>query len=287
MRSRSTAAEGTPSAHRFAPPTRASGEIPRSDAPMLIASPSTIQEVGNPCAYSPPPEAPTRTPSAAAVAVAMGCFAVAFLLMGGACYLALGWDASPMVQRPAVAAGTLAAAVAFAGLGVLNLARFNAGKQTRHSKSSQAEARAKEPDLTQKRLDALDLTDKEREVALLILQHRSYCDIAELSGITPRTVQFHASNVFHKAQVTRRRDFERLMLEKIPSPAEPPPAGVAGASNCLTSAPFATPPCAFPECAACQREDRMACLRTEHPAFSEPRPPQVPSRISFPSPTKR
>ena len=72
------------------------------------------------------------------------------------------------------------------------------------------------------RLEALGLTPRETTVAQLILQQCSYQDIAERCQLAPRTVQFHASNIFRKAYVTRRREFERIMLadENCPEPYE-------------------------------------------------------------------
>ena len=46
------------------------------------------------------------------------------------------------------------------------------------------------------RLEALSLTPRETTVAQLILQQCSYQDIAERCQLAPRTVQFHASNIF-------------------------------------------------------------------------------------------
>lgn len=180
----------------------------------------------------------------------MGCFALAFLLMGGACYLALDWPRAG-VQELAVALSTLAAAVAFVGFGTFVLARQGIGRQTSNAKQESKTA----PDPIAQRLDALGLTGKEHDVALLILQRRSYNDIASACGIAPRTVQFHASNVFHKAGVPRRRDFERAMRE----------GSLAGGGTGAARRPI-TPPCAFPECAVCQRKGRMPCLKEPRPS---------------------
>lgn len=68
------------------------------------------------------------------------------------------------------------------------------------------------------RLEALSLTPRETTVAQLILQQCSYQDIAERCQLAPRTVQFHASNIFRKAGVSRRREFEQLVNGSEPLP---------------------------------------------------------------------
>lgn len=68
------------------------------------------------------------------------------------------------------------------------------------------------------RLEALGLTPRETTVAQLILQQCSYQDIAERCQLAPRTVQFHASNIFRKAGVSRRREFEQLVNGSEPLP---------------------------------------------------------------------
>ena len=81
---------------------------------------------------------------------------------------------------------------------------------------------ASRAELIRRELDALGLTPRETTIAELILQHRSYDEIAVMCRLSPRTVQFHASNIFRKAYVTRRREFERIMLadENRPEPYE-------------------------------------------------------------------
>ena len=49
-------------------------------------------------------------------------------------------------------------------------------------------------------------------IAKLILQHQSYATIAAERHLAVRTVQFHATNIFRKAYVSNRRDFERVIL---------------------------------------------------------------------------
>lgn len=151
------------------------------------------------------PRRKSSTPRIRARRVALGCFLAALLLMGFACCLALGWP--PVADTPAssIVASTLAGTMALVGLGILHIV--------------DAERTVQEPltvpsiDPVENRLRALQLTAKELAVARLILQHCSYRDIARICGIAPRTVQFHASNAFRKADAARRRDFEQLMLE--------------------------------------------------------------------------
>lgn len=116
------------------------------------------------------------------------------------------------------------------------------------------------------RLEALSLTPRETTVAQLILQQCSYQDIAERCQLAPRTVQFHASNIFRKAGVSRRREFEQLVNGSEPLPpaaratvpatpatpaADVPPAPIPAPSPpAPTSAPSAVasdPVAAYPK----------------------------------------
>ena len=92
------------------------------------------------------------------------------------------------------------------------------------------------------RLEALSLTPRETTVAQLILQQCSYQDIAERCQLAPRTVQFHASNIFRKAGVSRRREFEQLVngSEPLP-PAARAPAPPATPAADVPPAPIPAP----------------------------------------------
>lgn len=95
------------------------------------------------------------------------------------------------------------------------------------------------------RLEALGLTPRETTVAQLILQQCSYQDIAERCQLAPRTVQFHASNIFRKAYVSRRREFEQLVNGSEPLPpaarATAPAASAASATQPTTPPALAAP----------------------------------------------
>ena len=92
------------------------------------------------------------------------------------------------------------------------------------------------------RLEALGLTPRETTVAQLILQQCSYQDIAERCQLAPRTVQFHASNIFRKAGVSRRREFEQLVNGTAP----PPPAARAPAPAARVAPAADVPPAPIP-----------------------------------------
>lgn len=51
------------------------------------------------------------------------------------------------------------------------------------------------------------LSEREREIAILLLQGKTNQVIAEMLLITPRTVKAHASHLYHKLQVKDRLDF--------------------------------------------------------------------------------
>jgi len=54
------------------------------------------------------------------------------------------------------------------------------------------------------------LTNKEFEIAILILKGYLYKDIADMLFITDKTVSKHASNIFKKANVSNRKDFQEI-----------------------------------------------------------------------------
>lgn len=177
-------------------------EEPRTSVPRR---PRTLRRIFR--RFAPDRDA---TPSAApqqavALAAALGCFVLALVLMAGACCLMLDWPTTLDLRATSLAVCTLAAALAFVGFGVLCLLQ-------KREEQTRQDALKFLRDPVEYQLDRLDLTDKERSVARLILSHHSYNDIARLCHIAPRTVQFHATNVFRKAAVGRRRDFEHLML---------------------------------------------------------------------------
>lgn len=139
---------------------------------------------------------------------AMASFGAACLFAGGAGCLVLGAPVPPNTVTAALSCSLTAAAVALVGIGLILSAR----DKLMHNKEFKRTTRAES---IQRELDGLSLTPKEMAVAKLILQHRSYEDIAQICAMAPRTVQFHATNVFRKAYVTRRRDFERLLLSDV------------------------------------------------------------------------
>ena len=63
-------------------------------------------------------------------------------------------------------------------------------------------------------LGRLNLTDRETVVAYAILEGATYREIGERMGVTERTVKYHASNIFKKAGVKTRHDFEIAMTSQ-------------------------------------------------------------------------
>ncbi|MDD5118581.1 MAG: LuxR C-terminal-related transcriptional regulator [Sulfuricurvum sp.] len=51
------------------------------------------------------------------------------------------------------------------------------------------------------------LSEREREIALLLLEGKTYNAIADCTQITPRTVKAHATHIYQKLQVKDRLDF--------------------------------------------------------------------------------
>ena len=139
------------------------------------------------------------------IAAALGCIALGCLLAGAAGCLALGAPAPQGLRQSAVVIGATAMALGLMGTGAL-LARHGRALRLAESRREAEEERLR------RKLDAFGLTPREVAVAQLILEHRCYQDIADQLGLSPRTVQFHASNIFRKASVERRRAFEHLLL---------------------------------------------------------------------------
>jgi DNA-binding NarL/FixJ family response regulator len=59
-------------------------------------------------------------------------------------------------------------------------------------------------------LTRANLTDKEHEVARLLLEGLSGSEIAERSGNSPKTIRHHATRIYQKCGVTSRAEFFRL-----------------------------------------------------------------------------
>lgn len=68
---------------------------------------------------------------------------------------------------------------------------------------------------TETLFSAMELTERERSIALLILQGMAYRRIGEELDVTERTVKFHASNLFKKAGASNRREFESIMASPL------------------------------------------------------------------------
>jgi DNA-binding NarL/FixJ family response regulator len=51
------------------------------------------------------------------------------------------------------------------------------------------------------------LSEREQEIALLLLEGQTYSAIADCTQITPRTVKAHATHIYQKLQVKDRLDF--------------------------------------------------------------------------------
>lgn len=65
------------------------------------------------------------------------------------------------------------------------------------------------------------LSPAEREVGLLLLKGLSHRDVAELRGVSERTVRQQAQSLYRKAGVTGRADLSAFFLEDLLLPAAP------------------------------------------------------------------
>lgn len=72
-----------------------------------------------------------------------------------------------------------------------------------------------------------NLTEAEREVALLLIKGLSLREIASLRETSERTVRQQSLGVYRKAELTGRAELSAFFLEDLlaPSPGRPPPAG--------------------------------------------------------------
>jgi len=64
-----------------------------------------------------------------------------------------------------------------------------------------------EKEMINNMFDAYHLTARELDVAKMILQGKSYNEIAELTGLVPKTVSKHASNIFKKTKNSKKAEF--------------------------------------------------------------------------------
>ncbi|MFR7493181.1 MAG: helix-turn-helix transcriptional regulator [Adlercreutzia sp.] len=136
---------------------------------------------------------------------AVASFGLALVLIGAAVSFAAGAPAPANLDQSTLVFGSLAAACALAALGMMLALRERSLRTQQMRRVTRAEQ-------IQGELDSLGLTPKEMPIAKLILQHQSYATIAAERHLAVRTVQFHATNIFRKAYVSNRRDFERVIL---------------------------------------------------------------------------
>lgn len=144
-------------------------------------------------------------PTTLLFAGALASFGLALMLAGAAACIAAGAPVPADLDQSLFVFGALAAACALAALGMALALR-------ERSLRAQQLRRATRAEQIQEELDGLGLTPKEMPIAKLILQHQSYAAIAANRHLAVRTVQFHATNIFRKAYVSNRRDFERVIL---------------------------------------------------------------------------
>lgn len=145
---------------------------------------------------------------------ALSSFGIALMLAGAAACIAAGAPLPLGLDQSAIVFAAPAAACGMAAIGML-LALRERNLRAQHLR------RITRAEQIQNELDHLDLTPKEMPIAKLILQHKSYADIAADRHLAVRTVQFHATNIFRKAYVNNRRDFEHAILADERDPADP------------------------------------------------------------------
>lgn len=213
--------------------------------------------------YAPRTDCATR----ALLACALASFGLSLMLAGAAGCIAAGAPVPANFGLSTTIAASLSAASALAGLGMLLALRERSLRERQMRRATRAEQ-------IQQELDELSLTPKEMPVARLILQHKSYPEIAADRHLSVRTVQFHATNIFRKAYVSNRRDFERVIL----TDQFPRCQGQEG--HCRRRAPGNAPDAATPDAAPSSTASPDAALGS--PAAIAPRSnePPLPSESS-------
>jgi DNA-binding CsgD family transcriptional regulator len=58
-----------------------------------------------------------------------------------------------------------------------------------------------------------NLSEREREVLVLLAQGKTYQQIAEILFISPKTVDFHRSNLMRKLGLSSRADLTKFALQ--------------------------------------------------------------------------
>lgn len=59
-------------------------------------------------------------------------------------------------------------------------------------------------------LNSYDLTSREREIGLLLLEGKTYRQISEISNVAETTIRTHASKIYQKTGITGRRKLEQF-----------------------------------------------------------------------------
>lgn len=81
------------------------------------------------------------------------------------------------------------------------------------------------PATTRSRSWSADLTDRERDVALLVGRGWTNPEIAAELYLSPKTVEFHLGNVYAKLGISGRRELRDLVQHEamaLPAPSSPP-----------------------------------------------------------------
>ena len=77
------------------------------------------------------------------------------------------------------------------------------------------EQNAKEKELIMSKFREFNLTSRELDVALLILEGKPYKEIGDRMFISPKTVSKHASNIFKKTNTSKKDDFlDQFLMDK-------------------------------------------------------------------------
>ena len=99
---------------------------------------------------------------------------------------------------------------------VFQIREFNAMRnEITSTKKELSNLKKSTTELINSQIDLLGLTNAERDVAWLIIKGTSYKKIAELRGVSERTINQQVGSIFKKSNVANRHEFISSFIEDL------------------------------------------------------------------------
>ena len=99
---------------------------------------------------------------------------------------------------------------------VFQIREFNAMRsEITSTKKELSNLKKSTTELINSQIDLLELTKAERDVAWLIIKGTSYKKIAELRGVSERTINQQVGSIFKKSNVANRHEFVSSFIEDL------------------------------------------------------------------------